>query len=79
MLNSRVAHGHRSCDLVAEACSYANIRETRPNYTTTPDFEPAIKAQLDDIHALRDDANDRGWISETARHDRVITSLEAHP
>ena len=78
MLKTRVAHGYCSRDLVAEACSYANICETCPNYTTTPDFEPAIKAQLDDIHALRDDANDRGWTSETARHDRVITSLEAH-
>lgn len=78
MLKTRVANGYCSRDLVAEACPYANICETCPNYVTAPEFEPAIEAQLADIHALRDDADDRGWTSETARHDRVIVSLERH-
>jgi len=78
MLKTRVAHGYCSRDLAAEACPYANICETCPNYVTTPDFGPALEAQLDDIRQLRDDAEVRGWASETARHQRVITSLETH-
>lgn len=78
MLKTRVAHGYCSRDLTAEACAYANICETCSNFTTTPEFTPAITAQLADIRTLRDDANHRGWTSETARHDRVITSLEHH-
>jgi len=78
MLKTRVAHGYCSRDLAAEACSYANICETCPNFTTTPEFIPAITAQLDDIKTLRDDAEQRDWPSETARHDRVIDSLQQH-
>jgi integrase len=78
MLKTRVAHGYCSRDLAADACPYANICETCPNYVTTTDFAPALSAQLDDIRQLRDDADERGWTSETARHQRVITSLETH-
>ena len=60
------------------ACPYANICETCSNFTTTPEFIPAITAQLDDIRSLRSDAEQRGWTSETARHTRVISSLEQH-
>ena len=78
MLKTRVANGYCSRDLVAEACAYANICETCPHFTTTPEFAPAIRAQLDDIRQLRDDAQQRGWASEAARHQRVIDSLEGH-
>lgn len=78
MLKTRVAHGYCARDLVAEACPYANICETCPNFLTTPEFVPALTAQLADVHQLRDDAEQRGWTSEAARHQRVITSLEAH-
>jgi hypothetical protein len=78
MLKTRVAHGYCSRDLAAEACTYANICETCPNFVTAADFAPALESQLDDIRQLRDDAQTRGWISETARHQRVITSLETH-
>jgi len=78
MLKTRVAHGHCSRDLAADACAYANICETCSNFTPTPEFAPAITAQLDDIRTLREDATERGWTSETARHERVITSLEHH-
>jgi integrase len=78
MLKTRVAHGYCSRNLVAEACSYANICETCPSFTTAPEFVPAITEQLTDIRTLRDDAENRGWTSETARHERVITSLEGH-
>jgi integrase len=78
MLKTRVAHGYCSRDLVAEACPYANVCETCPNFTTAPEFIPAITAQLADIRELRDDADNRGWSSEAARHERVITSLASH-
>lgn len=78
MLKTRVAHGYCSRDLVAEACSYANICETCPSFTTAPEFTPAITDQLADIHTLRDDAKARGWTSEAARHQRVIDSLDGH-
>jgi hypothetical protein len=78
MLKTRVAHGFCSRDLAAEACPYANICETCPSFVTTAEFAPAIEAQLADIHQLRDDAEARGWRSETARHQRVITSLDGH-
>jgi integrase len=78
MLKTRVAHGYCARDLAADACPYANICETCPNFVTTADFAPALVAQLDDIRHLRDDAETRGWTSEAARHQRVITSLERH-
>jgi len=64
MLKTRVAHGDCSRDLAADACPYANISETCPNFVTTADFAPAIQAQLDDIRHLHDDANARDWTSE---------------
>lgn len=78
MLKTRVAHGYCSRDLVAEACAYANICEQCDNYVAAPEFQPALEAQLADIHTLQDDANTRGWDSETARHDRVIASIDGH-
>ena len=78
MLKTRVAHGYCSRDLVADACPYANICEQCDNYVAAPEFQPALEAQLADIHTLRDDAKTRGWDSETARHERVIASIDGH-
>ncbi|MGH9022296.1 MAG: tyrosine-type recombinase/integrase [Acidimicrobiia bacterium] len=78
MLKTRVAHGYCSRDLAADACTYANICETCPNFQTAPEFAPTLRAQLADIHQLRQDADERGWTSESARHQRVIDSLQTH-
>jgi hypothetical protein len=78
MLETRVAHGYSSRNLVAEACSYANICEQCDNFTTSVEFVPALKTQLADVTALRDDAQTRGWDTEVARHARVIHSLSRH-
>lgn len=78
MLKTRVAHGYCSRHLAAEACPYANICEQCDNYTTSTEFLPQIEAQIDDETELRDDALERGWDSEVARHARVITSLQKH-
>ncbi|MQB02308.1 MAG: hypothetical protein GEU78_19115, partial [Actinobacteria bacterium] len=64
--------------LVAEACSYANICETCPNFATAPEFARALRAQLADVNALRDDADDRGWTSEVQRHQRVAQRIHGH-
>jgi site-specific recombinase XerD len=78
MLKTRVAHGYCSRQLAAEACPYANICEQCDNYVTAPEFIPQLQAQLADITALRDDAAERGWHTEVARHSRVIASIHAH-
>ncbi|HUZ25931.1 MAG TPA: site-specific integrase [Streptosporangiaceae bacterium] len=78
MLRTRVAHGYCSRQLAAEACPYANICEQCDNYVTAPEFIPQLQAQLADITALRDDAAERGWHTEVARHSRVITSIQNH-
>jgi len=78
MLKTRVAHGFCAREPAAEACPYANVCETCPNFVTTAAFAPAIEDQLADIRQLRDDAERRGWKSEVRRHERVIGSLEGH-
>jgi site-specific recombinase XerD len=78
MLKTRVAHGYCSRQLAAEACPYANICEQCDNFVTTTEFIPALQAQLAEITALHDDAAERGWETEVARHARVITSIQNH-
>lgn len=78
MLKTRVAHGYCSRELVAGACPYANICEQCDNFMPTTEFTPVIQQQLADVHTLRDDAAQRGWDSETARHERVAARLEQH-
>ena len=73
-----VAHGYCSRQLAAEAWPYANICEQCDNFVTTPEFIPAPQAQLTDATTLRDDATERGWHTEVARHSRVITSIQKH-
>ena len=77
-LKTRVATGLCSRHLAAEACPYANICETCENFIPIPEFIPALRAQLTEIHELRADAGLRGWSTEVQRHGRVIHSLEAH-
>ena len=78
MLKTRVAHGYCSRQLAAEACPYANICEQCDNFVTTTEFIPALQAQLADVTALHDDAAERGWDTEVARHARVIASIQDH-
>ncbi len=78
MIKTRVAHGFCSRDPLAGACTYSNICEQCDNFVPDPAREPVIAEQLDDIRTLRDDAHQRGWTDEVARHDRVIEHLEQH-
>jgi len=78
MIKTRVAHGYCSRHLAAEACPYANICENCDNYQTSVEFLPQLQDQLADTQALHDDALERGWDSEVARHARLIASLQNH-
>jgi len=78
MLKTRVAPGYCSRNLVAEACSYANICEQCDNLTTGVEFAPALQSQLADVTALHEDTEARGWDTELARHARVIHSVTGH-
>src|ERR1700759_3789694 len=59
----------------AYAYDLLNICEQCDNYVTAPEFIPQLQAQLADVPALRDDAAQRGWHTEVARHSRVIARL----
>ncbi len=78
MLKTRVAHGYCTRHPAAGTCPYANICETCDNYVTATEFHGALTAQLADIHALKADAENRGWADEAARHDRVARALTDH-
>lgn len=78
MLKTRVAHGYCSRDPVAGACPYANICEQCDNFVPGTDFAPAMRSQLADVTALLQDAEQRGWDDEAARHTRVAANLESH-
>lgn len=77
-LKTRLTAGYCSRHLAAEACPYANVCETCDNFVPGHEFAPALRAQLDDIHALKADAEHRGWAGEAARHQRVIEALDGH-
>jgi hypothetical protein len=78
MLKTRVAHGFCSRDVVAGACPYANICEQCDNFVPDPERVDTLAAQRADIEALRDDADQRGWTDEVARHQRVVAALDTH-
>lgn len=77
-LKTRLTGGYCSRHLAADACPYANICETCDNFVPAAASAPALRTQLDDVHALRADAEARGWDSEAARHGRVIAALDGH-
>ena len=74
---SRPSHGYCSRHLSAEACPYAKICEQCDNFPVTAEFLPQLEAQLADAHALRQDAQARGWNSEVALHAPFV-SLQHH-
>jgi integrase len=78
MLKTRVAHGFCSRDPIAGACPYANICEQCDNFVPDPERAGVLAAQRDDIRLLRDDADQRGWTDEAARHQRVADALDTH-
>lgn len=53
------------------------VHETIP-VAPAPELLPSLREQLADIHALRPDAEQRGWTNEVERHGRVIVALAGH-
>jgi len=78
MIKTRLANGFCTRHLAQGACAYANICETCDNFTPGTTMADIITAQLHDEQALADDAKQRGWASEHARHAHVATSLDKH-
>lgn len=78
MIKTRLGNGYCSRHQAAGPCPHANICEQYDSFITTPDFIPALQAQLADLAALRVDADERGWRTESVRHSRVIESIERH-
>ncbi len=58
-----------------QACTYANICEHCPSFHTTIQDIPVLTRQRDTAATLADDAQHRGWDSETERHLKLITRL----
>lgn len=78
MIKTRVAHGYCSRHLTAGACSYANICEQCDNYVPDPARRDVLGSQLADVIELRNDAGQRGWTDEHARHQHVADALSRH-
>ena len=57
-LKTGVATGYCSRHLAAQACPYANVCETCDNFVPAPEFAPALRAQLADIHELQTEFGD---------------------
>lgn len=76
LLKSRMAGGFCLRAPAQGACTYANICEHCPSYRAEPSSLPILAAQRVDAEALARDAENRGWISETERHQRLIARLD---
>jgi hypothetical protein len=63
---------HAAFDTAAKSLRHCD------NYVTTPEFRDVLTDQVADIHALKADAESRGWTDEAARHDRVAHVLTDH-
>ena len=73
---SRLAGGFCLRAPAQGACTYANICEHRPSFHTEPSSLPVLAAQRVDADALARDAEQRGWIAEAERHQRLIAQLD---
>lgn len=76
LLKSRMAGGFCLRAPAQGACSYANICEHCPSYHSEPSSLPILAAQRIDADALARDAEQRGWITETQRHQALIKRLD---
>jgi len=77
LLKSRLAGGFCLRAPAQGACPYANICEHCPSFHTEASSLPILAAQRVDAEALARDAEERGWIPEAQRHQRLIARLDA--
>lgn len=76
LLKSRLAGGFCLRAPAQGACAYANICEHCPSFHTEASSLPILAAQRIDAQALAKDAEQRGWITEAERHQRLIAQLD---
>jgi integrase len=76
LIKSRMAGGFCLRTPAQGACTYANICEHCPSFHTEPSSLPILAAQRVDAEALARDAEQRGWIAEAERHQRLIARLD---
>jgi integrase len=76
LLKSRMAGGFCLRAPAQGACAYANICEHCPSFHTEANSLPILAAQRVDAEALARDAEQRGWITEAERHQRLIARLD---
>lgn len=76
LLKSRLAGGFCLRAPAQGACTYANICEHCPSFHTEASSLPVLAAQRVDAEALARDAEQRGWIAEAERHQRLIAQLD---
>lgn len=76
LLKSRLAGGFCLRAPAQGACPYANICEHCPSFHAEPSSLPILAAQRVDAQALARDAEERGWIAEAERHQRLIARLD---
>ncbi|WP_112278877.1 tyrosine-type recombinase/integrase [Prauserella muralis] len=76
LLKSRLAGGFCLRAPAQGACSYANICEHCPSFHTEASSLPILAAQRVDAEALARDAEQRGWITEAERHQRLVARLD---
>ncbi len=75
-IKARMAGGYCLRAPAQGPCPYANICEHCPNYRTDPSHLQVLAAQRVDAAALAADAEKRGWISESGRHQALLTRLD---
>ena len=75
-IKSRMAGGFCLRAPAQGACPYANICEHCPSFRTDTTHLQVLAAQRVDTEALARDAEQRGWIAEAERHQRLIARLD---
>lgn len=76
-IKARMAGGYCLRAPAQGSCPYANICEHCPNFRTDTSHLQVLAAQRIDAAALAADAEKRGWISETKRHQDLLARLDA--
>jgi integrase len=76
LIKSRLAGGFCLRAPAQGACTYANICEHCPSFHSDASSLAVLAAQRVDARALAQDAEQRGWITEATRHNKLIARLD---
>jgi integrase len=76
LIKSRLAGGFCLRTPAQGACTYANICEHCPSFHSDASTLTVLAAQRVDTRALAQDAEERGWVTEAARHHKLIARLD---